>query len=312
MFSRWSALRAAGVLGINERNRGYVMRFNPRSKYPLVDDKLTTKRLALEAGLAVPELYGTVRFQGELNHLDRVLEGRSAFVIKPAHGSGGDGVLVIDGRRSDLFVKTDGRALGLDDIEFFVSNILSGVHSLGGIPDVAMIEYRVRPSRLFDAISYRGVPDIRLLIHRGIPALAMIRLPTRASDGKANLHQGAVGVGIDLANGITNFGVIGDRVVREHPDFASPLAGYQIPNWTQLLVTGAHCAEMTDLGYCGVDLVLDEQLGPMMLEVNARPGLAIQIANQCGLRKRLGQIDGLESLPTTIAERVALGQGLAA
>ncbi|WP_295885321.1 alpha-L-glutamate ligase-like protein [uncultured Thiohalocapsa sp.] len=308
-LGRWQALRGNGVLGINARNRSYVMRWNPRSKYPLVDDKLTTKRLALEAGLAVPELYGAVRYQGELAHLDRLLAGPDSFVIKPAHGSGGDGVLVITDRRRGLFVKGDGRALTLRDIEYFVSNILSGVHSLGGIPDAAMIEYRVRPSRLFDAISYRGVPDIRLLIFRGIPVMAMVRLPTRASDGKANLHQGAVGVGIDLATGITGHGVVRDHVIDEHPDFGTPLVGHAIPDWEALLATGARCADLTGLGYCGVDLVLDEERGPMMLEVNARPGLAIQIANQSGLMTRLRRIEAMREVPADIAERIALARG---
>jgi alpha-L-glutamate ligase-like protein len=311
-FGRWRALRGNGVLGINARNRRYVMRWNPRSKYPLVDDKLTTKRLALEVGLAVPELYGAVRFQGELTHLDRLLDGLDSFVVKPAHGSGGEGVLVITERRRQLFVKGDGRALSLRDIEYFVSNILSGVHSLGGIPDAAMIEYRVRPSRLFDALSYRGVPDVRLLIFRGIPAMAMVRLPTRASDGKANLHQGAVGVGISLATGITEHGVARDHVLDEHPDFGTPLAGHRIPDWESLLAIGARCADLTGLGYCGVDLVLDETRGPMMLEVNARPGLAIQIANRCGLERRLHAIESLSDLPTDVTERVALARSLAA
>jgi alpha-L-glutamate ligase-like protein len=310
MFTHWSALRRNGVLGINARNREYVMRLNPRKRFPLVDDKLQTKRLAVDAGLAVPELYGTVRFQGELARLERILAGRDSFVIKPAHGSGGDGVLVISDRRKGLFVKPDGRVLTLDDIEFFVSNILSGVHSLGGIPDVAMIEYRVRPNRLFDAISYRGVPDIRLLIYRGIPAMAMVRLPTRASDGKANLHQGAVGVGIELASGLTGHGVLGDHVVTEHPDYAQPLSGIQIPDWLDLLAIGARCADLTGLGYCGVDLVLDQAQGPMMLEINARPGLAIQVANGCGLERRLQQIRQLCPLPVEVADRVRLAQRL--
>lgn len=309
-LGRWRALHRNGVLGINARNRRYVMRWNPRSKYPLVDDKLTTKRLALEAGLAVPELYGAVRFQGELIHLDRVLAAPESFVIKPAHGSGGDGVLVVTDRRRGLFIKGDGRALTLRDIEYFVSNILSGVHSLGGIPDVAMVEYRVRPSRLFDAISYRGVPDIRLLIFRGIPAMAMVRLPTRASDGKANLHQGAVGVGIALATGVTGHGVVRDQVVDEHPDFGTPLVGHAIPDWEALLAIGARCADLAGLGYCGVDLVLDEDRGPMMLEINARPGLAIQIANHCGLEQRLKVIEAMRELPTDIGERIALAREL--
>jgi alpha-L-glutamate ligase-like protein len=251
-----------------------------------------------------------VRFQGELAHLDRLLQGRDSFVIKPAHGSGGDGVLVISERRNELFVKTDGRTLPLADIEYFVSTILSGVHSLGGIPDAAMIEYCVHPSPLFAAISYRGVPDIRLLIYRGIPAMAMVRLPTRASDGKANLHQGAVGVGISLAYGITGHGVLKDNVISEHPDYGSRLTGYRIPDWEELLTIGARCADLTGLGYCGVDLVLDEDKGPMMLEINARPGLAIQIANRCGLEQRLGQIDALGTLPEAVDDRVRLARTL--
>ncbi len=310
VLTRWWGLARGGVLGINARNRRYVMRYNPRSKYPLVDDKLTTKRLALDAGLAVPELYGAVRFQGELIHLDRLLDGLESFVIKPAHGSGGDGVLVITDRRRGLFIKGDGRALMLRDIEYFVSNILSGVHSLGGIPDAAMIEYRVRPSRLFDTISYRGVPDIRLLLFRGIPTMAMVRLPTRASDGKANLHQGAVGVGIALATGITTHGVARDQVIDEHPDFGTPLTGHAIPDWEALLAVGARCADLAGLGYCGVDLVLDEARGPMMLEVNARPGLAIQIANQCGLQQRLKAVEAMHALPADIGERIALAREL--
>lgn len=304
MLRRLRSLRRAGVLGLNDRNRNYVMRFNPRAKFPLVDDKLETKKLATAAGIRVPELYGVVRFQGELTHLDRLLEPRDAFVIKPAHGSGGGGVLVIDHRRNGYFVKADGRALALGDMDFFVSNVLSGVYSLGGLPDAAMIEYRVRPNPMFDAVCYRGVPDIRLLVFRGIPALAMIRLPTRSSDGKANLHQGAVGVGIDIASGVTDIGVLGQRVVTEHPDFGTPLAGYRIPDWEELLTIGARCAEFTGLGYCGVDLVLDEAEGPMMLEINARPGLAIQIANRCGLKRRLDLIEALERPPASVGARV--------
>lgn len=302
--NRWQALKRGGVLGLNARNRDYVMRYNQRSKYPLVDDKLETKQLAIAAGIRVPELYGTVRYQGELVHLDRLLAPRESFVIKPAHGSGGGGVLVIDHRRSGYYVKPDGRALALGDVDFFVSNILSGVYSLGGVPDAAMIEYRVRPNPMFDTVSYRGVPDIRLLVFRGIPAMAMIRLPTRSSDGKANLHQGAVGVGINIATGETEYGVLGKRIVAEHPDFGTPLSGYRIPDWEELLTIGARCAEFTGLGYCGVDLVLDEDQGPMMLEVNARPGLAIQIANQCGLTRRLDTIAALETPPASVGARI--------
>jgi hypothetical protein len=34
-------------------------------------------------------------------------------------------------------------------------------------------------------------------------------------------------------------------------------------------------------------VMIDEDLGPLMIEVNARPGLAIQLANGVGLLRRL-------------------------
>ena len=306
MIGTWLALRKQGILGINARNRAYIMRQNPRRRYPLVDDKLKTKHLAIEAGIAVPKLYGVMKTEHDLAGLGALLKPYSEFVIKPARGSGGAGVLVIDGRRKDVFVKPDGRGLPLGEIEYHASNILSGIYSLGGVPDNAMIEYRVRVDPIFDPVSYQGVPDIRLLVYRGMPAMAMVRLPTRQSDGKANLHQGAVGVGVEIATGLTTDGVWHNRTVSEHPDYGVPLAGLQIPNWPRLLELGARCFELTGLGYLGVDIVLDRTHGPLLLELNARPGLGIQIANRSGLKTRLDAIDKVESLPSTPEARVHL------
>jgi alpha-L-glutamate ligase-like protein len=306
MLGTWLRLRSKGVLGLNARNHSYVMKYNKRHSYPLVDDKLKTKKLAIDAGIAVPKLYGVVSSPHDLTRLGEILHNHHQFVIKPAHGSGGEGVLVIDGMRRDLYVKTDGRALSLEDIRYHASNILSGIYSLGGVPDNAMIEYRVRVDAILEPVSYRGVPDIRVLVFRGIPAMGMIRLPTRNSDGKANLHQGAVGVGIDIATGITVDGVWQNRAVNEHPDFGVALAGLKIPAWNDLLELSARCFELTGLGYMGVDIVLDRNMGPLILEINARPGLAIQIANSSGLQERLDKIEALDSIPTNPKERVAL------
>lgn len=310
MLGTWLRLRRKGVLGLNARNHAYIMRYNPRQAYPLVDDKLATKRLALEARIAVPQLYGSVATPHDLQRMPEILAGHRQFVIKPAHGSGGEGVLVIDGMRRELYVKPDGRAMTLDDVKYHASNILSGIYSLGGIPDRAMVEYRVVVDPILEAVSYRGVPDLRLLVFRGIPVMGMIRLPTRNSDGKANLHQGAVGVGIDLVHGRTLEGVWLNRRVDEHPDFGTPLAGLEIPAWPRLLELSARCWELTGLGYMGVDIVLDKALGPLILEINARPGLAIQIANQCGLQDRLDRVENLPSIPSDPLERVQLALSL--
>ena len=286
-------LRMKGVLGINRRNSEFIRRWNPRRLYPLVDDKLRTKRLALAAGMPVPELFGVISTQHDIRDLRGIVADRQQFVVKPAHGSGGNGVLVITGRRGDRFAKASGAMLEENELDHHISNMLSGLYSLGGQRDRVVVEYYVRCDPELAKISFRGVPDIRLIVFKGFPVMAMIRLPTRLSDGRANLHQGAVGVGIDLAAGTTQGGVQENRRVTEHPDTGHRLQGMTIPTWDRILEMAANSYEMTGLGYLGVDIVVDRDLGPLILELNARPGLAIQIANDRGLHRQLLQIESL-------------------
>ncbi|MDH4004952.1 MAG: alpha-L-glutamate ligase-like protein, partial [Gammaproteobacteria bacterium] len=98
MFAAAKKLREAGVLGLNERNAEFIMRLNPRRLYPRVDDKALTKQLALEAGMAVPDLYGIIDNQGDVRRFAEIVTDHDSFVVKPAQGSGGDGILVITGR----------------------------------------------------------------------------------------------------------------------------------------------------------------------------------------------------------------------
>ena len=299
------ALVERGVLGINRRNADYVYLSNPRRLFPLVDDKLETKRLAIEAGMAVPELYGVIAEQHEIDDLPRLLDGREDFVLKPAHGSGGNGIMVIAGCRGERFRKASGELVDREELFHHVSNGLSGLYSLGGQRDRVMVEYRVRVDPLFERITYKGVPDLRTIVFRGYPVMAMVRLPTRASDGKANLHQGAVGVGIDLATGRTLGGVLGNEPVGEHPDTDHGLTGIEIPGWQELLELAARCYDITGLGYLGVDVVLDREHGPLILELNARPGLNIQIANRQGLRGRLERVVAAAASEDGATARVA-------
>ncbi len=61
----------------------------------------------------------------------------------------------------------------------------------------------------------------------------------------------------------------------------------------KLLALSSRCYELTGLVYQGVDIVLDKDKGPMILELNARPGLNIQLANQSGLLHRLKLIENI-------------------
>ncbi len=273
----------SGVLGLNRRNGDYIMRFNPRRLYPLVDDKLQTKQLALKAGIAVPDLYGVIETQHDIRRLGDMVRKHREFVLKPAHGSSGDGIIVIAGRSGGLYRTINGMLLDLEYLEHHLSNAISGQFSLGGIQDTVIVEAMVHFSPHFEPVSFQGVPDIRVIVFRGVPIMAMVRLPTRLSHGKANLHQGAVGAGVDIATGMTLGGVMSGEIVDVHPDTGVAIAGMSIPEWDAMLDISARCYELTGMGYIGVDIVLDRDLGPLVLELNARPGLAIQIANQQGL-----------------------------
>jgi len=296
------------VLGLNRRNAEYTLRHNLRRLYPLVDDKVTTKQLAQHAGIAVPELYGVAEENYQVRTLPEMLEQYSDFVVKPARGSGGDGILVISGRSRQMYRNANGSLLSREELCYHVSNILSGIYSLGGQPDRALIEYRVRPDPLFEVISYQGVPDIRVIVFLGVPVMSMVRLPTRMSGGKANLHQGALGAGIDITNGITLSAVWRNDIVDEHPDTGNMIMGVKIPNWEALLRLAARCYELTGLGYQGVDIVLDKDKGPLILELNARPGLNIQIANRAGLFPRLRSVEENYKALQGVEERVAFAQ----
>lgn len=286
-------LAQLGVLGMNRRNAEYILDHNPRPRFPLVDDKLRLHRLCREIGVPTPEVYGEVASYSRLGRLPALLEGRDDFVIKPNRGSAGRGVLVVAGRDGSAFLRHNGERLRLDDLRTHVCDLLSGMFSLGGQPDAALIQQRVALHPAFDEVSHKGIPDVRVILYRDEPAMAMLRLPTKESGGRANLHQGGIGTGIDLETGVTHHAVQRNRSVRRHPDTGRALLGVRVPYWREVIALSRKVSEAVGLGYVGVDVVIDARHGPLLLEANARPGLAIQIANGRGLVPRLEEIDAM-------------------
>ena len=138
----------------------------------------------------------------------------------------------------------------------------------------------------------------------------MLRLPTKTSKGRANLHQGAVGVGINLKTGQTFGGVRHNRLSDIHPDTGTNIHSLVIPQWSNMLTMAMKISDAIGLQYVGVDIVLDSELGPVVLELNARPGLSIQIANRAGLSPRLCAIDTQAEHMIPIEERLKLTVGL--
>ena len=300
IFTAAKRLRAMGVLGMNRRNAACILDHNPRSKFPIVDDKMRMHRLCGQIGVPTPEVYAEIDSFGTLRQLGEVLGDRGDFVVKPNRGSAGRGVLVLTGRDEKGFRRHNGDLVRLDDLRQHLSDILSGMYSLGGQPDSALIQQRIRLHPAFASITYKGIPDVRVILYRNQPAMAMLRLPTKESNGRANLHQGGIGTGIDLETGITHHAVQRNRLVECHPDTGRPVVGRRVPYWDEVIRLSRRASEAVGLGYIGVDVVIDADAGPMLLEANARPGLAIQIANGQGLTPRLEAIDDMLAREATL------------
>jgi alpha-L-glutamate ligase-like protein len=291
LLTAWRRLKELGILGMNHRNAACILDYNPRSRFPVVDDKLRLHALCRRIGVSTPAIYGEIGAHSMLRLLPTLLGERDEFVIKPNRGSAGRGILVVAEREGDRFIRHNGERLSLDQIRQHLSDILSGMYSLGGRPDRALVQQRIRFHPAFEAIAFQGIPDIRVIVYRNEPAMAMLRLPTRASNGRANLHQGGIGVGIEMGSGLTHHAVQRSRYVLAHPDTGRPVIGMRVPFWDEVIRISRRVAEAVGLGYLGVDIVIDAEHGPLLLEANARPGLAIQIANARGLLPRLAEID---------------------
>jgi alpha-L-glutamate ligase-like protein len=303
--------KSRGILGMNSRNLEYIRPYNRACAKKLADNKLLSKKILKKNDIAVPALIAQIKTLEDLDIFDWQSLPDS-FVLKPNRGFGGEGIVVIYGRkknRSDAWIKADGSIVTIDDLKNHTRNILDGSYSLSGIPDIAFFEERLKLLKLFKPYAFKGIPDIRIIVFNKMPIMAMLRLPTKESRGKANLAQGAIGVGIDLASGVTTTAVLGKQKIIEYiPGTRLLLSGIRIPYWMDILTLAVRSQEISNLGFLGVDIAIDKERGPVILELNARPGLAIQVANLDGLKGRLKKAVGIKI--KTLKKGIRVGMDL--
>jgi alpha-L-glutamate ligase-like protein len=278
--------RAHDVMGINGRNRALVREHNRREHYPYADDKLRTKEMLEATGVPTPRTLHAFTGMHEAAHSPETLASLDDFVIKPTQGSGGEGILVILSRNEDGWIDTDGKLWTPAMIRHHVSNIIFGNYA-NGLSDRAMVEERLLQAPPLGDVAFPGLPDIRVITLGGRPLMSMLRIPTTHSHGKANLHQGAIGVGVDLATGRAIYASFRGAHVERHPDTGTVVEGVLVNRWSEILEVARRTAAVLPLGYLGIDIALDRSRGPLVLEVNARPGLEIQNANRRGLREAI-------------------------
>ena len=277
---------------MNARNFLYISPFNKSRAKRQADDKLETKRLLIKDGISNAKIIHTFITRKGIKNFSWDLPP-GGFVIKPARGYGGEGILVFKDWSNNQGTTITGKKYSLEQIKSHILDIFDGIYSLQSLPDKAYIEERIIPDSFFRKLSKIGLPDIRIIVFNKVPIMAMLRLPTEESHGKANLHQGAIGVGIGMRAGITKHAICKDKPLRLIPGTKLKAAGIKIPDWENILLLASKAQSASGLGYAGVDIVVDKKRGPVVLEINARPGLSIQNANLASLRERLERVENL-------------------
>ncbi len=296
------------ILGLNARME--FINTNSAFARSLAGSKYATKVVMQENHIPTAEIIGVLGTMEDVNLFDWTSLQKN-FVIKPSNGSAGKGIVIFKKKLEDKleWVDVTGRNWNLEDIKLHCSDILEGQYSTHGLAHNVIIENRVLCHPALKKYVTVGTPDIRVIVYHGIPIMSELRLPTRESGGRANIHQGAILVGIDLATGITTYGIATNNPnVRFLPGTKIKLNGIKIPFWQQLLERAVEATKVAKLEYCGVDLFIDEERGPLIVELNAQPGLAIQIANRAGLRRRLERVRDLDVISTSHGVRI--GQAL--
>jgi alpha-L-glutamate ligase-like protein/uncharacterized protein (TIGR02421 family) len=295
-----------GVLGMNARNLLYIKPFNPRKAVAFADDKLKTKAFLAARGIPTARMYARIESRQQLKHFDFSALPDEC-VLKPNYGFGGEGIMILRGRKNGLFLEQGKRPVTEEELREHIEDILDGKFSVNGRNDTAFFEKILVADESFAPFRPAGLPDIRLVVFNLVPVMAMVRIPTAESGGKANIHMGGIGIGIDIAKGITTHAVQYSQIIKRLPHGASP-AGIPIAHWEEMLLIASRIQYITNIGYLAVDLTIDAELGPVLLEVNARAGLTVQIANLAPLRSRLERVEGISV--TTPEKGVRLAQEL--
>lgn len=300
-------MKASSILGLNARTHLYSYEYNHALGKKIASSKYKTYKYLKKAGIPTPEIIkkffhpeGIIKY--DWNKLP------DSFALKPSKGLGGEGIIIAKKRSKDGdgWITTNKKKITVDDLKLHTLDILEGAYSMRNDSDIALIQEYVGRHKQFRKLAYRGTPDIRVIVFNKVPVMAMLRLPTRDSGGRANLHQGAMAIGIDIATGITTHAIWYGEYIKYKPGSKkTKLHGIKIPQWNKILELAVNCQIATKLGYVGVDIIIHPDRGPMILELNYQPGLQIQLANKAGLKKRLERVDDLEVRDATHGVKIA-------
>ncbi len=279
--------KSSNVVGLNERNVNLIYPNNPKKYYPLADDKVLTKEILHKNNIPCAKTFGVIEYNSDIKKTWQSCNSNNALAIKPANGCGGGGIKILKkDKNGDWF--SSGKKISDREIFQHMASIIMGFFSLGS-HDRVLIEECIEPHPFFHEIYPEGVPDFRIITLNNTPLMSMLRMPTNKSDGKANLHQNGVGIGVDMKEGRLLDVYDGKKYSNHHPDSTFLVNGAPIPYWKEILEISIATAKAFPLNYLGIDVVIDKVKGPQIMEINVRPGLGIQLVNKMGLKGAIQQ-----------------------
>ena len=229
------ALRARGVVAahLNRRNIGYISKYNDRRLYPLVDGKQAADQAAVSRSTVWPrqEMIGKVASQFEVERVVDMVRDRAGFVIKPAKGSGGKGILVIEHHDGEEFCEAQRRrasrvptwsATSPTSCQDFIR---WAAHRMWRWVEGFISFNQPWPS------SPEGVPDIRVMVFKGYPVMAMMRLSTAAWMARPTFTRGQSVSG--WISGQAGPCAACSMIVHSSPtDTGHDLFSLKVPRWT--------------------------------------------------------------------------------
>ncbi len=281
-----------GLLWQNARNLKYIKGFNSKMARKLADSKLKTKEFLKSRGVPVPKTLAILKNHDQVT-LERVMELDPPFVVKPNNWFGWKWIIVVDEvDASGNFVANTGDIYSPEQMKIHLLNVLDGFFSLSWSRDRALIEKKIVITNEVQVLGTFWLPDVRIIVFNMVPIMAMLRIPTKESDWKANIHWWACAAGIDIWTGKLTYITQHSKIVKSVP-WVGDVRGLVLPDWDKMLEMSVRVQKETNIWYLGCDIVMDHKEGPLLLEINIRPWIAIQIANMARLKDRLERVEGI-------------------
>lgn len=285
---------------MNQRNNIYVKEFNPDRGIRLANNKEQTKKFLSQRSIPVPKTFIHIKTRQEWFHFDAWELPVKSFVVKPNKGSKWQGIFVVNDYRKRENIQTKKTTLGkinlyekqiedfgyefsiggkrINEIDFKkkAGGIFQGLFSSLGKPDTMLVEDKLIPWAEFELFCQYGLADLRIIMFNLVPVIAMLRVPTKESGGKANLAQGGIGLGVDVVTGkINTLYWQGKSYTSAFPEEWSQFKNKKIPYRQEILEYSANAQYFVNSWYLGMDWVVTSKW-PKLLEINARAWLEIQ------------------------------------